>query len=89
MPPAGEGTDVAAPVADSDASASSWRPKPAAAKKLRNVPASRPDRAGGSFGRPGIVDGCAVHALRGFIAGAIVLVMPLDTVAVASRCWSG
>ena len=38
-----------------------------------------------SFGRPGIVTVALCTLFGGFIAGAIVLVMPLDTVAVAKQ----
>jgi hypothetical protein len=85
MPPAGEGTDVAEPVGDSDAQRIALTAEPAPAKKLRNVQHPGLTEPVGTFGRPGIVTVALCALFGGFIAGATLLVMPLDAVAVAKQ----
>jgi len=86
MPPANEGTDVApSPAGDSDAQRIALAAEPAASKKAQNVQHPGLTEPVASFGRPGIVTVALCTLFGGFIAGAIVLVMPLDTVAVAKQ----
>ena len=58
---------------------------PAAGDGARNVHHPGLTEPVVSFGRPGIVTVALCVLFGGFIAGAIVLVMPLDTVAVAKQ----
>ncbi len=83
----GEGTDVAPPpvVGDSDAQRIELPAEPAASKKTRNVQHPGLTEPVASFSRPGIVTIALCTLFGGFIAGAIVLVMPLDTVEVAKQ----
>ena len=80
----GEGTDVAQPVGDSAAERSPCRQRDAG-DSARNVHHPGLTEPVASFGRPGIVTVALCALFGGFIAGAIVLVMPLDTVAVAKQ----
>jgi len=81
-----EGTDVAHPVADSGveriAAADIAEP---AADPARNVHHPGLTEPVASFGRPGIVTFALCALFGGFIAGAIILVMPIDTLAVAKQ----
>ena len=85
MAASGEGTDVAEPVADSAAERISAVVEPDTGENLRNVHHPGLTEPVASFGRPGIVTVALCTLFGGFIAGAIVLVMPLDTVAVAKQ----
>jgi len=86
IPPAAEGTDVAPPVVgDSDAQRIALTAESAASKNARNVQHPGLTEPVASFGRPGIVTVALCMLFGGFIAGAIVLVMPLDTVEVAKQ----
>ena len=86
MPPAAEGTDVApAIVGDSDAQRIALAAEPAASKNTSNVQHPGLTEPVPSFGRPGIVTVALCTLFGGFIAGAIVLVMPLDAVGVAKQ----
>jgi hypothetical protein len=85
VPPAGEGTDVAEPVGDSDAQRIALAAEPAPARKLRNVQHPGLTEPVGTLGRPGLVTVALCALFGGFIAGAILLVMPLDAVAVAKQ----
>jgi DnaJ domain/Tetratricopeptide repeat/RDD family len=85
MAASGEGTDVAQPVGDSTAERVALSPNPDAGDILRNVHHPGLTEPVASFGRPGIVTVALCALLSGFIAGAIVLVMPLDTVEVAKQ----
>jgi hypothetical protein len=82
----GEGTDVAQPVGDSGAErgATVDLPEPAA-DPARNVHHPGLTEPVASFGRPGIVTFALCALFGGFIAGAIALVMPMDTIAVAKQ----
>jgi hypothetical protein len=81
-----EGTDVAHAVADSGAEriAAADIAEPAS-DPARNVHHPGLTEPVASFGRPGIVTFALCVLFGGFIAGAIVLVMPMDTVAVAKQ----
>ena len=82
----GEGTDVAPPpVGDSDVKRIELPAEPAASKKMRNVQHPGLTEPVATFGRPGVVTVALCTLFGGFIAGAIVLVMPLDTVEVAKQ----
>jgi len=86
MAPAVEGTDVASPpVGDSDAQRIALEAEPAAGESARSVHHPGLTEPVASFGRPGIVTIALCTLFGGFIAGAIVLVMPLDTLAVAKQ----
>ena len=82
---AGEGTDVAQPVGDSAAERIALAGREDAPDNARNVHHPGLTEPVASFGRPGIVTVALCALFGGFIAGAIVLVMPLDTVAVAKQ----
>jgi hypothetical protein len=81
----GEGTDVARPVGDSSADRIALAANANADDSARNVHHPGLTEPVASFGRPGIVTVALCALFGGFIAGAIVLVMPLDTVAVAKQ----
>ncbi len=81
----GEGTDVAGPVADSAGDRVATAAKEDAVDPARNVHHPGLTEPVASFGRPGIVTVALCALFGGFIAGAIVLVMPMDTVAVAKQ----
>jgi len=86
VPPAAEGTDVApAVLGDSDAPPVALPAEPAASKNTSNVQHPGLTEPVAPFGRPGIVPVALCTLIGGFIAGAIVLVMPLDTVEVAKQ----
>jgi len=85
MAAAGEGTDVAQPVGDSDAQRIALAAEPIGGEGARSVHHPGLTEPVASFGRPGIVTVALCTLFGGFIAGAIVLVMPLDTVAVAKQ----
>ena len=81
----GEGTDVAQPVGDSGAERIALAGAAETADLARNVHHPGLTEPVASFGRPGIVTFALCMLFGGFIAGAIVVVMPLDTVAVAKQ----
>jgi hypothetical protein len=81
----GEGTDVAQPVVDSGAERIALAGAPETSDVARNVHHPGLTEPVASFGRPGIVTFALCALFGGFIAGAIVVVMPLDTVAVAKQ----
>jgi hypothetical protein len=82
----GEGTDVAQPVGDSEPGSISVADiAEPAADPARNVHHPGLTEPVASFGRPGIVTFALCALFGGFIAGALVLVMPIDTVAVAKQ----
>ena len=81
----GEGTDVAQPVGDSGAERIALAGAAETADLARNVHHPGLTEPVASFGRPGIVTFALCALFGGFIAGAIVVVMPLDTVAVAKQ----
>ena len=81
----GEGTDVAQPVGDSGAERIALAGAAETADLSRNVHHPGLTEPVASFGRPGIVTFALCMLFGGFIAGAIVVVMPLDTVAVAKQ----
>ena len=81
----GEGTDVAPPVGESGAERIALAESAAAADIARNVHHPGLTEPVASFGRPGIVTFALCALFGGFIAGAIVLVMPMDAVAVAKQ----
>jgi len=81
----GEGTDVARPVGDSGAERIALAGAAETADLARNVHHPGLTEPVASFGRPGIVTFALCMLFGGFIAGAIVVVMPLDTVAVAKQ----
>ena len=81
----GEGTDVARPVGDSGAERIALAGAAETADLARNVHHPGLTEPVASFGRPGIVTFALCALFGGFIAGAIVVVMPLDTVAVAKQ----
>src|SRR5204863_5772402 len=85
MAASGEGTDVAEPVADSAAERIALVAEPDTGDNLRNVHHPGLTEPVASFGRPGIVTVALCTLFGGFIDGAIVLVTPLDTVAVAKQ----
>ena len=86
VPSAAEGTDVApAVLGDSDAQPVALAAEPAASKNTSNVQHPGLTEPVAPFGRPGIVPVALCTLIGGFIAGAIVLVMPLDTVEVAKQ----
>jgi DnaJ domain/RDD family/Tetratricopeptide repeat len=85
MAAAGEGTDVAQPVGDSVAERIALEDGDDAHDIARNVHHPGLTEPVASFGRPGIVTVALCTLFGGFIAGAIVLVTPLDTVAVAKQ----
>jgi len=86
VPPAGEGTDVApSPAADSDVQPIALAAQPAADRNTDNVQHPGLTEPVASFGRPGVVTVALCTLFGGFIAGAIALVMPLDTVEVAKQ----
>ena len=86
MAAAGEGTDVAQPVgADSAAERIALASTESRRPAERNVHHPGLTEPVASFGRPGIMTVALCALFGGFIAGAIVLVMPLDTVAVAKQ----
>jgi hypothetical protein len=82
-------TDVAEPAADSVSQRIALAAGPDTGDNMRNVHHPGLTEPVASFGRPGIVTIALCTLFGGFIAGAIVLVMPLDTVAVAKQVWSG
>ena len=83
----GEGTDVAHPVAQDSVEerVATANNEGAAGDPARNVHHPGLTEPVASFGRPGIVTFALCALFGGFIAGAIVLVMPMDTVAVAKQ----
>jgi len=85
MAAAGEGTDVAHSVTDSTAQRIALAADAEGGESARNVHHPGLTEPVASFGRPGIVTIALCTLFGGFIAGAIVLVMPLDTVAVAKQ----
>ncbi len=85
VPHVAEGTDVAQPVVDSGAERIALASSEDAPDIARNVHHPGLTEPVASFGRPGIVTFALCALFGGFIAGAIVLVMPLDTVAVAKQ----
>jgi hypothetical protein len=85
MAGAAEGTDVAQPVGADSAAARIELASTESADPLKNVHHPGLTEPVASFGRPGIMTVALCTLFGGFIAGAIVLVMPLDTVAVAKQ----
>jgi hypothetical protein len=82
---ASEGTDVARPIGDSDAERIELAAADEATKNASDVHHPGLTEPVASFGRPKIVTVALCMLLGGFIAGAIVVVMPIDTVAVAKQ----
>ncbi len=80
-----EGTDVAQPVGADSAAERIELASTESADPLKNVHHPGLTEPVASFGRPGIMTIALCTLFGGFIAGAIVLVMPLDTVAVAKQ----
>ena len=85
MAASGEGTDVAQPVGDTAVERIALAASDDTRDIARNVHHPGLTEPVASFGRPGIVTVALCTLFGGFIAGAIVLVMPLDTVAVAKQ----
>ena len=85
MAGAAEGTDVAQPVDADSAAERIALANSESADVLKNVHHPGLTEPVASFGRPGIMTVALCTLFGGFIAGAIVIVMPLDTVAVAKQ----
>ncbi len=82
---AGEQTDVAAPAGESAIARTAHSAEVDAAIVLRNVHHPGLTEPVASFGRPTIVTVALCALFGAFIAAAIVLVMPVDTVRVAKQ----
>ena len=81
----GEGTDVAQPVGDTAAQRIALAADADDAKAARGVHHPGLTEPVAPFGRPALVTITLCLLFGGFIAAAIVLVMPVDTVAVAKQ----